>query len=120
MPRGPFDRLKSHLAEPDPESDGHWVGRDPRGVTPTAWEAAGVPRRTPLEAIRAKCLDCCGGVPKEVRLCMALNCPVWPYRMGTDPFRGSRRAAAGIGRGWPIPDPSGEAAGLGPDAAASG
>src|SRR3712207_2266781 len=116
MARGPLDRLKPHLAEPDPESGGHWVGRDPLGITPPAWEAAGVARRTPVEAIRAKCLDCCCGVPKEVRLCVALNCPSWPYRMGTDPFRGARQGRAGIGCGRPISDPSGEAAGLGSDA----
>jgi hypothetical protein len=120
MPRGPLDRLKLHLAEADPENGGAWVGRDPRGVTIAAWEAAGVARRTPLEALRAKCLDCCGGVPKEVRLCMALNCPIWPYRMGTDPFRGSRRAPAEIGRGRPISAPSGDVAGPGSDAAAPG
>jgi hypothetical protein len=120
MARGPLDRLKPHLAEPDPESGGPWVGRDPRGVTLAAWEAAGVARRTPMEAIRAKCLGCCGGVPKEVRLCMALNCPIWPYRMGTDPFRGSRQAPAEIGCGRPISDPNGDVSGPGSDTVESG
>ena len=41
--------------------------------------------RTPIQAIRAKCLDCSYGEPKEVRLCPVKNCPLWPYRMGRRP-----------------------------------
>lgn len=40
---------------------------------------------TPMKAIRAKCLDCCGGVCKMVRECTAPNCPLWPYRFGRRP-----------------------------------
>ena len=40
---------------------------------------------TPMKAIRAKCLDCCGGVYKMVRECTAPNCPLWPYRLGRRP-----------------------------------
>ena len=36
----------------------------------------------PLKAIRAKCLDCCGYVAKEVRLCTAKDCPLYLYRFG--------------------------------------
>ena len=42
-------------------------------------------RLTPIKAIRAKCLDCTGNQPKEVRLCTCLNCPSWGYRMGVRP-----------------------------------
>ena len=31
-------------------------------------------------AIRAKCLDCSGGMRKEVHNCKNKNCPLWPYR----------------------------------------
>ncbi|MBR2798967.1 MAG: hypothetical protein IKE17_14670 [Clostridia bacterium] len=31
-------------------------------------------------AIRAKCLDCCGGMRNEVRDCKLQYCPLWPYR----------------------------------------
>jgi hypothetical protein len=34
-------------------------------------------------AVREKCLDCCGYERKEVRLCTAIHCPLYPYRMGT-------------------------------------
>ena len=37
---------------------------------------------TRSKAIRAKCIDCCGGDKKEVRLCTCVKCPLYPYRMG--------------------------------------
>ena len=40
---------------------------------------------TPIKAIRKKCLDCCCGQPKEVRLCPKIDCANYPYRMGTRP-----------------------------------
>ena len=36
-----------------------------------------------MKAIRAKCLDCCCGQSKEVRLCAADRCSLHPYRSGT-------------------------------------
>jgi len=44
----------------------------------------------PLKAIRAKCLDCCGGNAAEIRKCVAVECDLWPFRMGTNPFRKRR------------------------------
>ena len=43
-----------------------------------------------LEAIRAKCLDCCGGSFKAARFCTldavnATRCPLWPLRFGRRP-----------------------------------
>ena len=40
---------------------------------------------TPLRAIRLYCLECCGWQVREVRLCVANECPLWPYRMGRRP-----------------------------------
>ena len=40
---------------------------------------------TPMKAIRAKCLDCCCGQHKEVRLCPIKDCPLWVYRLGRRP-----------------------------------
>ncbi len=42
---------------------------------------------TPMKAIRAKCLDCCGGSSNEVKLCTAVNCSLHPYRDGHNPNR---------------------------------
>ena len=46
---------------------------------------------TPLKAIRAHCLECCSDSPKEVRECHLTGCPLWDFRLGTNPHR------AGIG-----------------------
>lgn len=40
---------------------------------------------TPIKSIRQKCLDCCNGQYKEVKLCTVKNCALYPYRMGHRP-----------------------------------
>jgi len=40
---------------------------------------------TPVRAIRAKCLDCCSGQAKEIKLCPVHACALHPYRMGRRP-----------------------------------
>ena len=42
---------------------------------------------TPIKAIRAKCLECSGGQPSEVRECLITDCPLYPFRMGKNPNR---------------------------------
>ncbi len=37
------------------------------------------------QAIKANCLDCAGGQPKEVTLCQVMGCPLWAYRFGPEP-----------------------------------
>ena len=41
--------------------------------------------QTAMKAIRALCLDCSGQSTREVRLCRAVDCPLWPFRMGKRP-----------------------------------
>jgi hypothetical protein len=55
---------------------------------PTAAVAdrVGHKRVSPMQAIRAKCLDCCCGQFSEIRLCEAVNCPLWPFRAGSHPY----------------------------------
>lgn len=43
-------------------------------------------RYTKGQAIRAKCIDCSGGSLAEVREC-TVDCPLYHFRMGTDPMR---------------------------------
>lgn len=43
-----------------------------------------------LKAVRAKCLDCCGYSPAEVRECAIEGCALHPFRMGKNPFRKKR------------------------------
>lgn len=40
---------------------------------------------TRTEAIRLYCLDCSGGSPKEVTLCVIGDCPLYPFRFGNSP-----------------------------------
>jgi hypothetical protein len=40
---------------------------------------------TPIKSIRKKCLDCCCGQVKEVRLCPVVSCACYPYRFGHRP-----------------------------------
>ena len=42
-------------------------------------------RKTPIQSIREKCLDCCCGSHKEIRLCPVTDCALYPYRMGRRP-----------------------------------
>lgn len=42
-------------------------------------------RLTPIKAIRKKCLDCCCGQAREVRLCDVKTCALHAYRMGHRP-----------------------------------
>ena len=53
-------------------------------------------RLSPLKAIRKNCLDCSGGSPTEAGNCVIPECPLYEYRLGTNPRRlgvGRRRKA---------------------------
>jgi hypothetical protein len=75
-----------------------FAGRDPREMTPDELRAAGHEPMSPLRALRARCLDCCGGQANEVAACPVGECPSWPFRMATNPWRKpaseARRASA--------------------------
>ena len=66
---------------------GHPAGRDPREMTQDELREAGHEPMSPLQAHRARCLDCCDQQVNEISLCSAVGCPAWPFRMGTDPWR---------------------------------
>lgn len=42
-------------------------------------------KRTPIKAIRAKCLECSCGSSMEVRMCQVTECPLYEYRFGHRP-----------------------------------
>lgn len=63
------------------------VGRDPRKLSVADLEAVGKPRVSRGDAIRAKCLECCNQSAVEVRRCGMVDCALWAFRMGTDPYR---------------------------------
>ena len=44
----------------------------------------------PVKAIRAFCVDCCGGSTNEVKLCPSSRCALYPFRLGRNPYRAKR------------------------------
>lgn len=40
-----------------------------------------------MRAIRLKCYDCSCYQSNEVRECPVTNCPLYPFRLGKNPFR---------------------------------
>ena len=91
----PSESALKELREPSTFSgdEGELVGKDPRklsGETLSLYFRA----KNPLKALRERCLDCCCGQQSEVRKCTAVNCPSWPFRMGTNPFRQKRVMSA--------------------------
>jgi hypothetical protein len=88
---------------------GETRGLDPREMPKSLLREIGHKPTPLLKAVRAKCLECSHGA-HEVRCCTAVDCALWPFRMGTNPFRaekseearradGERLAAARRGRG---------------------
>lgn len=62
--------------------------------------------KTPLKAIRAKCLGCCAGSGKEVRLCPVERCSLHSLRLGKrareaprTPLKAIRAGCYGCGEG---------------------
>lgn len=48
-------------------------------------------KKSPLQAIKLHCWDCCGGSTDEVKKCTCKNtCVLYPFRMGKNPFREKR------------------------------
>lgn len=41
----------------------------------------------PVKVIKLKCLDCCCDQWEEVKKCSAESCPLWPFRLGKNPYR---------------------------------
>lgn len=46
-------------------------------------------QRNPVKAIRAKCIDCCGGenIVNEIKECPIKKCALYPFRLGKNPYR---------------------------------
>jgi hypothetical protein len=89
------------MVSPFIEDEGELIGRDPRtlrleerasGVSEFGWSAS------QGRAIRKFCLDCCGDNAAETRKCVAVGCPLWPHRMGSNVLHANakvRRAVCG-------------------------
>ena len=66
-------------------------GFNPRKYSSELLNEAGYSQTTPLDAIKAHCLECCGYSKSEVLKCVALECPLYLYRLGTNPWDIRRR-----------------------------
>jgi hypothetical protein len=73
------------------------IGRDAI-ATREELRALGHEPMSPMQAIRAHCLDCCAGSANEVKLCAARCCPSWPFRLGRNPWREVSEAQREQGR----------------------
>ena len=51
--------------------------------------------KNPVKAIRAYCLECSCGQTSEVKACPVYNCPLYPFRMGKNPYRQRREMSEG-------------------------
>ena len=71
----------------------HPPGRDPRTMTVAELTAMGHPPISRAKAIRLNCIQCCCGNAAEVARCHMLRCPMWPFRMGTDPYHAQTLSA---------------------------
>jgi hypothetical protein len=67
-------------------SNGETRGLDPRDMPLALLNRIGHKKTPLLKAIREKCIDCSGGSPHEARSCTAVDCALWPFRMGKNPF----------------------------------
>ena len=67
-----------------PREEAVFDRRDREGTRRTL-QALGLRKASCLRAIRAQCLDCAQS-RKEVRLCSLTDCPLWPFRMGWNPW----------------------------------
>ena len=85
--RTPYLEVSPHHAD-----GGQKVGKLPAFIDLEQLWVLGHPE-SPIRAIRSKCLDCSGGVPSEVRKCVAATCALWPFRMGSNPFHGKKAPA---------------------------
>jgi hypothetical protein len=71
---------------------GETEGLEPREMSRSLLAEIGHSQMPLLKVIRAKCMDC-SHTASEVRRCTAVDCPLWTFRMGNNPFRAERSDA---------------------------
>jgi hypothetical protein len=79
--------------------DGRKRSRDPRRMSTDLLNRIGHEKMPLLKVIRAECLACSGRSLAEARRCTAVDCALWPYRAGTNPFserKGNPKAIAAL------------------------
>ena len=83
---------RDNYLEPSPNSTdgGNLIGKDPREIPQAVLRQLGGPQ-SPIDAIRGFCIECSGGNAAEARKCVAIKCPLWPFRMGINLFHSRAR-----------------------------
>jgi hypothetical protein len=71
---------------------GETEGLDPREMSRSLLAEIGHVQKPLLRIVREKCLDCAQSA-SEVRRCTAVDCALWPFRTGINPFRAERSEA---------------------------
>ena len=82
---GAFKAFEAGYEPATIEGSETYRGRDPRRMPPDQLRSLGH-QGIILKAVRENCLQCCAGNDAEVRTCRLIWCPMWPYRMGANPF----------------------------------
>jgi hypothetical protein len=86
---------EQYLEVSDKEADGgKKVGANPLAISKPLLFALDCPT-SPISAIRAFCVECSGGNATEARKCTAVMCPLWAFRMGTNPFHAKAKVKSG-------------------------
>jgi len=83
------DKNKYLKVSPYTDDGGNLIGKLPSEIPVEDIRDLGHPEKV-MKVIRAKCVDCCGGSEAEVRKCVQFDCPLWPMRMGKNPFYGKK------------------------------
>lgn len=83
----------SETAERDHSDESSAAAINPRKMGSKKLAAMGFVKRPIMSVIRSKCIECCCGSSHEVAHCTTATCPLWPYRMGTNPLRAERSEA---------------------------
>ncbi len=92
--------MKGRPYPDDVQAEVEAANRENREIVATAefFEKLGHGPRNPMKVIRAMCLDCMAEQPSMVRKCTSVGCPLWPYRMGKNPFRKPQKHGFGSER----------------------
>jgi len=77
--------------------NGHSIGKNPLNIDENLFLEAGHKDEPIAKVIRKHCLECCNDQKGEVRKCVFTDCPLWPHRMGRNPFRSAKAKRAGKG-----------------------
>ena len=77
---------------PIPTDAGEIIAKSPAEISLADLRTLGHPE-SPIKAIRAKCRDCVYS-DAEIRKCVQTGCPLWPFRMGRNPFHGKAAGPA--------------------------